>query len=211
MEKIRRTKIVDLWKDPKFGDTVNVKGWVRTRRGSKQVSFIALNDGSTIHNIQVVADLANFDEALMKQITTGACLSVNGKLVESVGAGQAAEIQATEIEVLGLCDNTYPLQKKGHSMEFLREIAHLRPRTNTFGAVFRIRHNMAIAIHKFFHDRGFFYFHTPLITASDCEGAGQMFQVTTLNLYDLKKDEIRSAPLSVPRTRTRRAIWPSSG
>ena len=189
MEKIRRTKIVDLWKDPKFGDTVNVKGWVRTRRGSKQVSFIALNDGSTIHNIQVVADLANFDEALMKQITTGACLSVNGKLVESVGAGQAAEIQATEIEVLGLCDNTYPLQKKGHSMEFLREIAHLRPRTNTFGAVFRIRHNMAIAIHKFFHDRGFFYFHTPLITASDCEGAGQMFQVTTLNLYDLKKDE----------------------
>ena len=189
MENIRRTKIVDLLKREDFGTTVNVKGWVRTRRGSKQVSFIALNDGSTIHNIQVVADLANFDEATLKQITTGACLSVNGKLVESVGAGQAAEIQATEIEVLGACDNTYPLQKKGHSMEFLREIAHLRPRTNTFGAVFRIRHNMAIAIHKFFHERGFFYFHTPLITASDCEGAGQMFQVTTLNLYDLKKDE----------------------
>ena len=189
MEKIRRTKIVDLWTKPTFGEIVNVKGWVRTRRGSKQVNFIALNDGSTIHNIQIVVDLANFDESVLKQITTGACLSVNGKLVESVGAGQAAEVQATEIEVLGVCDNTYPLQKKGHSMEFLREIAHLRPRTNTFGAVFRIRHNMAIAIHKFFHDRGFFYFHTPLITASDCEGAGQMFQVTTLNLYDLKKDE----------------------
>ena len=188
METIRRTKIVDLLKCRDFGTMVNVKGWVRTRRGSKQVNFIALNDGSTINNVQVVVDLANFDEELLKQITTGACISVNGELVESVGSGQAAEIQAREIEVLGTCDNT-PLQKKGHSMEFLREIAHLRPRTNTFGAVFRIRHNMAIAIHKFFHERGFFYFHTPLITASDCEGAGQMFQVTTMNLYDLKKDE----------------------
>ena len=189
MEMIRRTKIVDVLKSRDFGTMVNVKGWVRTRRGSKQVNFIALNDGSTINNVQVVVDLANFDEEMLKQITTGACISVNGELVESVGAGQAAEIQAREIEVLGVCDNTYPLQKKGHSMEFLREIAHLRPRTNTFGAVFRIRHNMAIAIHKFFHDRGFFYFHTPIITASDCEGAGQMFQVTTMNLYDLKKDE----------------------
>ena len=189
METIRRTKIVDLLKCRDFGTMVNVKGWVRTRRGSKQVNFIALNDGSTINNVQVVVDLANFDEEMLKQITTGACISVNGELVESVGSGQAAEIQAREIEVLGVCDNTYPLQKKGHSMEFLREIAHLRPRTNTFGAVFRIRHNMAIAIHKFFHERGFFYFHTPLITASDCEGAGQMFQVTTMNLYDLKKDE----------------------
>ena len=178
MEMIRRTKIVDVLKSREFGSMVNVKGWVRTRRGSKQVNFIALNDGSTINNVQVVVDLANFDEEMLKQITTGACISVNGELVESVGAGQAAEIQAREIEVL-----------KGHSMEFLREIAHLRPRTNTFGAVFRIRHNMAIAIHKFFHDRGFFYFHTPIITASDCEGAGQMFQVTTMNLYDLKKDE----------------------
>ena len=189
METIRRTKIVDLLKRRDFGVMVNVKGWVRTRRGSKQVSFIALNDGSTINNVQVVVDLANFDEEMLKQITTGACISVNGELVESVGAGQACEIQAREIEVLGTCDNTYPLQKKGHSMEFLREIAHLRPRTNTFGAVFRIRHNMAIAIHKFFHERGFFYFHTPIITASDCEGAGEMFQVTTKNLYDLKKDE----------------------
>ena len=189
MEKIKRTKINDLLKAPAFGTMVNVKGWVRTRRGNKTVSFIALNDGSTINNIQIVADLANFDEEMLKDITTGACLSVNGELVESVGSGQTAEIQAREIEVLGTCDNTYPLQKKGHSMEFLREVAHLRPRTNTFGAVFRIRHNMAIAIHKFFHEKGFYYFHAPLITASDCEGAGQMFQVTTMNLYDLKKKE----------------------
>ncbi len=189
MEKISRTKIVDLLKREDFGAMVNVKGWVRTRRGSKQVNFIALNDGSTINNVQIVVDLANFDEEMLKDITTGACLSVNGVLTESVGSGQKAEIQAREIEVLGTCDNTYPLQKKGHSMEFLREIAHLRPRTNTFGAVFRIRHNMAIAIHEFFHKKGFFYFHTPIITGSDCEGAGQMFQVTTMNLYDLKKDE----------------------
>ena len=189
MEKISRTKIVDLLKRTDFGATVNVKGWVRTRRGSKQVNFIALNDGSTINNVQIVVDLANFDEEMLKLITTGACLSVNGNLAESVGSGQAVEVLATGIEVLGACDNTYPLQKKGHSLEFLREVAHLRPRTNTFGAVFRIRHHMAIAIHQFFHDRGFFYFHTPIITASDCEGAGQMFQVTTMNLYDLKKDE----------------------
>lgn len=190
MEKISRTKIVDLLALDKFGVNVNVKGWVRTRRGSKQVNFIALNDGSTIHNIQVVVDLEKFDEEMLKLITTGACLSVNGVLTESVGAGQQAEVQATEIEVLGACDNTYPLQKKGHSMEFLREVAHLRPRTNTFGAVFRIRHHMAMAIHRFFHERGFFYFHTPIITGSDCEGAGQMFQVTTMNLYDLKKDDV---------------------
>ncbi|MBQ8360327.1 MAG: asparagine--tRNA ligase [Bacteroidaceae bacterium] len=189
MEKICRTKIVDLLKRTDFGAMVNVKGWVRTRRGSKQVNFIALNDGSTINNVQIVVDVANFDEEMLKLITTGACLSVNGELVESVGSGQAAEIQAREIEVLGTCDNTYPLQKKGHSMEFLREIAHLRPRTNTFGAVYRIRHNMAMAIHNFFHQKGFFYFNAPIITASDCEGAGQMFQVTTMNLYDLKKDE----------------------
>ncbi len=189
MENICRTKIVDLLKRTDFGAMVNVKGWVRTRRGSKQVNFVALNDGSTINNVQIVVDIANFDEEMLKQITTGACLSVNGELVESVGSGQAAEIQAREIEVLGTCDNTYPLQKKGHSMEFLREIAHLRPRTNTFGAVYRIRHNMAMAIHNFFHQKGFFYFNAPIITASDCEGAGQMFQVTTMNLYDLKKDE----------------------
>ena len=189
MEKITRTKIVALLQREDYGTLVNVKGWVRTRRGSKKVGFIALNDGSTIHNVQIVFDPSRFDEALVKDITTGACLSVNGVLTQSVGAGQKAEIQATEMEVLGTCDSTYPLQKKGHTMEFLRDVAHLRPRTNTFGAIFRIRHNMAIAIHTFFHQRGFYYFHTPIITASDCEGAGQMFQVTTKNLYDLHKDE----------------------
>lgn len=190
METISRTKIVDVLKSSAFGTTVNVKGWVRTRRGSKLVNFIALNDGSTINNVQVVVDIEKFGEEYLKPITTGACISVNGILVESQGKGQAAEIQATEIQIYGTADpDTYPLQKKGHSLEFLREIAHLRPRTNTFGAIFRIRHNMAMAIHNFFHERGFFYFHTPIITASDCEGAGQMFQVTTMNLYDLKKDE----------------------
>lgn len=190
METIKRTKIVDLLKSTAFGSTVNVKGWVRTRRGSKQVNFIALNDGSTINNVQIVVDVDKLGEEFLKPITTGASISVNGTLVQSQGKGQSVEIQATEIEIYGTADPaTYPLQKKGHSMEFLREIAHLRPRTNTFGAVFRIRHNMAYAIHKFFHDKGFFYFHTPIITASDCEGAGQMFQVTTKNLYNLKKDE----------------------
>jgi len=169
---------------------INVKGWVRTRRESKQVVFIALNDGSTINNIQVVVDIARLGEEALLPLTTGACISVTGKLVQSQGKGQSVEIQADVIVVLGEANpNTYPLQKKGHSMEFLREIAHLRPRTNTFGAVFRIRHNMAFAIHKFFHDRGFFYFHSPIITTSDCEGAGQLFQVTTMNLSDLKKDE----------------------
>ena len=187
---MKRTRIVDLFAQKPIGEKVNVKGWVRTKRGNKQVAFIALNDGTTIKNIQVVVDLASADEEQMKLITTGACLSVVGDLVASQGGGQEIEIQCNTIEVYGTADpQTYPLQKKGHTMEYLREIAHLRPRTNTFGAVFRIRHNMAMAIHNFFHERGFFYFHTPLITASDCEGAGQMFQVTTMNLYDLKKDE----------------------
>lgn len=187
---MKRTKVVDAFDASLYGTKVNVKGWVRTRRGNKNVNFIAVNDGSTIKNIQVVVDLSKFSEAEMKPITTGACISVIGTLVESQGKGQQAEIQADSIELYGGADpDVYPLQKKGHTLEFLREIAHLRPRTNTFGAVFRIRHNMAYAIHKFFHDRGFFYFHTPIITASDCEGAGQMFQVTTKNLYDLKKDE----------------------
>ena len=182
MEAIKRTKIVDVLKSEAFGTTVNVKGWVRTRRGSKQVSFIALNDGSTINNVQIVVDVDKLGEEFLKPITTGASISVNGTLVQSQGKGQNVEIQATEIEIYGSADpNTYPLQKKGHSMEFLREIAHLRPRTNTFGAVFRIRHAMAYAIHKYFNDHGFYYLHTPLITASDCEGAGEMFRVTTLD------------------------------
>ena len=189
MEKIQRTVIVDALKRTDYGAKVNIKGWVRTRRGNKNVSFIALNDGSSINNIQIVADIAKFGEEYLKPITTGACISVNGILVESMGQGQSVEIQAEEIEIYGTADNTYPLQKKGHTLEFLREVAHLRPRTNTFGAIFRIRHNMAMAIHTFFHERGYFYFHTPLITASDCEGAGQMFQVTTKNLYNLKTNE----------------------
>ncbi len=184
-----RTRISEILSKAQAGEDVLVKGWVRTRRGSKQVNFIALNDGSSVNNLQIVVDVNNFDPELIKSITTGACIAVKGKLVASQGAGQAVEVQATEIELLGACDDTYPLQKKGHTMEFLRDVAHLRPRTNTFGAVFRIRHNMAYAIHKFFHERGFYYFHTPIITASDCEGAGQMFQVTTKNLYKIEKDE----------------------
>ncbi len=186
---MKRTRIIDALKRTDFGAEINVKGWVRSKRGSKGIFFIALNDGSTIKNVQIVGDDANFPEETLKRVTTGACLSVMGKLVESPAAGQASEIQATAIEVLGDCDNTYPLQKKGASWEYLRTVAHLRPRTNTFGAIFRIRHNMAMAIHTYFHEHGYYYFHTPLITASDCEGAGNMFQVTTKNLYDLKKDE----------------------
>lgn len=180
---MERSKIVDILIAPKLGSDVIIKGWVRTKRGSKGLSFVAINDGSCIHNMQVVVDHSLFDAEMLKDITTGAAVSIIGKLTESQGRGQSVEIQASAIEIYGKADpNSYPLQKKGHSMEFLREIAHLRPRTNTFGAVFRIRHHMAYAIHKFFHDRGFFYFHTPLITASDAEGAGAMFEVTTLDL-----------------------------
>ena len=189
MENIRRTKVADVLKRTDFGATVNVRGWVRTHRSSKAVDFIALNDGSTIKNVQVVVNPADFDADLLKQITTGACLSVNGLLVESQGTGQSVELQCKEIELYGTCGSDYPMQKKGQSFEYMRQHAHMRLRTNTFGAVMRIRHNMAIAIHQYFHEHGFFYFHTPLITASDCEGAGQMFQVTTKNLYDLKKDK----------------------
>lgn len=186
METIKRTKIASLLASPQIGEKVNVKGWVRTHRGNKSVHFIALNDGSTIANIQIVISTELFSEEFLKPITTGACISVNGVLVESLGQGQSAEIQASEIEIYGTADaSVYPLQKKGHSLEFLREIAHLRPRTNTFSAIFRIRHNMAYAIHHFFHNRGFHYFHTPLITASDCEGAGQMFHVSTLDPENL--------------------------
>jgi asparaginyl-tRNA synthetase len=178
-----RTKIAELLKSP-TGAEVTVKGWVRTKRGNKHVAFIALNDGSTIHTIQVVADMSVFTEEQLKPVTTGACLRVTGMLVESQGSGQPVEIQAREIEVYGAAGDAYPLQKKGHTLEFLREIAHLRPRTNTFGAVLRIRHAMAFAIHRYFNDKGFVYLHTPLITASDAEGAGAMFQVTTLDLQN---------------------------
>ncbi len=187
---MKRTEIINALQLAGEGQLINVRGWVRSRRGNKNVSFIALNDGSTIKNIQIVVDLAVFPEEQLKPVTTGSCISATGHLVASQGSGQAVEIQLTELEVYGTADpEQYPLQKKGLSMEYLRTIAHLRPRTNTFGAVFRIRHNMAMAIHQYFHEHGFFYFHTPIITASDCEGAGQMFQVTTKNLYNLKKDD----------------------
>jgi asparaginyl-tRNA synthetase len=172
-----------------IGDSVNIKGWVRTKRGNNTVAFIALNDGSTVHSLQIVVDIAKFGEELIKQINTGACLSVTGKLVESEGKGQTVEIQAEEIIVLGGADaETYPLQKKGHSMEFLRTIAHLRPRTNYFGCVLRLRHAMSFAIHKYFNDRGFFYLHTPIITSADAEGAGEMFRVTALDLENLPRN-----------------------
>ena len=185
---MERKKVAQLLKEAP-GQQVLAKGWVRTKRGNKNVAFIALNDGSTINNIQIVCDLTKFDEEFMKRITTGACLAVTGDLVASQGSGQAVEIQASDIEIYGECDATYPLQKKGHSMEFLREIAHLRPRTNTFGAVLRIRHNMAFAIHNFFNSKGFYYLHTPLITAADAEGAGAMFQVTTLDVDNPPRTE----------------------
>lgn len=189
MSELKRQRVSQLLGEAP-GKDVLAKGWVRTKRGNKNVAFIALNDGSTVNNIQIVCDAANFSEELIKNITTGACIAVKGTLVESMGKGQSVEILAKEIEIYGTADvETYPLQKKGHSMEFLREIAHLRPRTNTFGCVLRIRHAMAFAIHKYFNDRGFYYLHTPLITASDCEGAGAMFTVTTLDLNNIPKTE----------------------
>jgi len=183
MVHLSHTKVKELLAMKPEGQEVVAKGWVRTKRGNKNVAFIALNDGSVIHTIQVVAHPEQFGEELMKNITTGACLRVVGKLVESLGSGQPVEIQAQEIEIYGPADpDTYPLQKKGHSMEFLREIAHLRPRTNTFGAILRIRHAMSFAIHKYFNNKGFYYLHTPIITGSDAEGAGEMFRVTVFDL-----------------------------
>ncbi len=190
MSELRRSKIADLLKSEGDERIVNVKGWVRTKRGNKNVAFIALNDGSVIHNIQLVVDVPSFDEELLKNITTGSSISANGKLVASQGKGQSVEIQVEELELYGTSDpNTYPLQKKGHSMEFLRSIAHLRFRTNTFGAVFRIRHALAYAIHKYFNDNGFYYLHTPLITGSDAEGAGAMFRVSALDAENPPRNE----------------------
>lgn len=182
MKSQTRTKIAEILKmEP--GINVMIKGWVRTKRGNKNVSFIAINDGSTVKNIQVVFDATIFSEEMLKGVTTGSCIGVTGTLVPSPGSGQSVEVSAENVEIYGTADpNSYPLQKKGHTMEFLREIGHLRPRTNTFGSIFRIRHAMAFAIHKYFNDKGFYYLHTPIITASDAEGAGAMFQVTTLDL-----------------------------
>ena len=187
---MKRIKIKELLSSSPVGSDVMVKGWVRTKRGNKNIVFIALNDGSTINNLQIVVDVPVFEEKLLRDITTGTCIAVNGKLVESHGEGQKIEVNAKEIILYGKADaETYPLQKKGHSMEFMREIAHLRFRTNTFGAVFRIRHAMSFAIHKYFNDKGFFYLHTPIITGSDCEGAGEMFHVTTMDLNNIPKND----------------------
>jgi len=187
---MKQAKIKTLLASDKTGEDVMVKGWVRTKRGNRNITFIALNDGSTVSNIQIVAEISKFDEKLLKDITTGSCLAVTGKLVASQGKGQSVEIAADTIEIYGKCDaETFPLQKKGHSMEFLREIAHLRPRTNTFGSVLRIRHAIAFGIHKYFNDKGFFYLHTPVITGSDAEGAGEMFHVTTLDLSNVPRTE----------------------
>lgn len=188
---MKRTKIKDLFISPELlGKEVCVMGWVRTRRGNKHVQFVALNDGSSVKNVQIVFDLEKFSEEELKAITTGSSLKVDGILVESMGKGQSVEVQANKLEIFGSADpNLYPLQKKGHTLEFLREKAHLRPRTNTFGAILRVRSALAFAIHKFFQERGYFYLNTPLITASDCEGAGAMFQVTTLDLNNLPRLE----------------------
>ncbi|MEP0710946.1 MAG: OB-fold nucleic acid binding domain-containing protein, partial [Algoriphagus sp.] len=179
----KRVKIKTILDTHPIGTEVTLMGWVRTKRGNKNVSFIALNDGSIITNYQVVADPNLISEEILKKCTTGACLKVTGNVVESQGAGQSSELNATAIEVLGEADpEKYPLQPKKHSMEFLRENAHLRMRTNTFSAVFRVRHALAFAVHKYFNDKGFFYIHTPIITASVAEGAGETFKVTTLDL-----------------------------
>ncbi|MBW6497111.1 MAG: asparagine--tRNA ligase [Bacteroidales bacterium] len=194
MEELKRQRVFNLLKSDVshlIGQKINVKGWVRTKRGNKNVNFIALNDGSIIHNIQIVVDVQAFNnDDLLKNVTTGSCISVDGLLVESQGQGQNIEIHASEIALYGSADpDKYPLQKKGHTLEFLREIAHLRPRTNTFGAIFRIRHALAFAIHKYFNDIGFYYLHTPIITGSDAEGAGAMFRVTTLDMQNPPRKE----------------------
>jgi asparaginyl-tRNA synthetase len=187
---MEHTQVKELLNAASIGQTAIAKGWVRTKRGNKNVAFVALNDGSTIHNLQLVIDPNQIGEELLKRITTGACIRAVGNIVASQGSGQATEMQVTELSIYGEADaETYPLQKKGHTLEFLREIAHLRPRTNTFGAVLRIRHNMAYAVNKYFNDRGFFYLHTPIITGSDAEGAGEMFRVSVLNPENPPRNE----------------------
>ncbi|MFT3740694.1 MAG: asparagine--tRNA ligase [Breznakibacter sp.] len=183
MARQKRIRIAEVLRSGQIGAEIIVKGWVRTRRGNKQVNFIALNDGSTIHNLQVVVDMEKFSEELLKKVSTGAAIGVVGEVTPSQGSGQKVELLAKEIDVIGECDvNDYPLQPKKHSLEFLREIAHLRFRTNTFSAIARVRHSMIFAVHSFFSSKGFYNIHTPIITASDAEGAGEMFQVTTLSL-----------------------------
>ena len=183
-------QIKDILQTSPENQSITVKGWVRTKRESKNAIFIALNDGSTIHNIQAVAEPGQFSAELLSTVTTGSCLKITGQLVESQGSGQAVEVKIADILVYGTADpESFPLQPKKHSLEFLREIAHLRPRTNTFSAILRIRHALAFAVHQYFNDGGFFYLHTPVITASDAEGAGEMFRVTTLDLNKLPRTE----------------------
>jgi asparaginyl-tRNA synthetase len=190
MSALHRKRIADWLVASPENQEIEIAGWVRTKRGNKEIAFIALNDGSTIHSIQIIAELEQFDEETLKQIQTGASLKVKGKLVASQGSGQAVEILANSLEVLGSADaEAYPLQKKKHTLEFLREIAHLRPRTNTFGAIFRIRHTLAFAIHKYFNDNHFYNIHAPIITGSDAEGAGEMFRVSTLDMANPPKNE----------------------
>ncbi len=179
---MKRIKIKEILQNGQPEQTVVAKGWVRTKRGSKNVNFVALNDGSTINNLQIVVDANSFEEELIREINTGAAISVEGKLAESSGSGQRIELIADKLDLLGGADpDKFPIQPKRHTLEFLRENAHLRFRTSTFGAIFRVRHAMAFAIHKYFNEKGFNYLHTPIITASDAEGAGQMFRVSTLD------------------------------
>jgi asparaginyl-tRNA synthetase len=189
-------QIKELLQQTPTGQDVTVKGWVRTKRGQAAVTFIAINDGSTIHNIQAVVEGGKVDEETLKLASTGACVAVSGKLIASQGSGQAVEVQAESLQIYGSADEAFPMQPKKHSMEFLREKAHLRFRTNTFGAVFRIRHHLAFAINKYFNDNGFFYLHTPIITASDAEGAGEMFHVTTFDINNAPKNEDGSVDYS---------------
>jgi asparaginyl-tRNA synthetase len=184
---MRSPKIKDLLKTIPTGQSVTVQGWVRTFRNNQ---FISLNDGSTINNLQAVVELGKFEDTILKRITTGACIQATGELIPSPAKGQTVEVKVSSLEILGDSDaEVFPLQPKKHSLEFLREIAHLRVRTNTFSAVFRVRHAMAFAVHKFFNDRGFFYIHTPIITGSDAEGAGDMFRVTTLDMNNPPRSE----------------------
>lgn len=184
---VKRTRIKEVLDSTAYGSEVTIKGWVRTFRNNQ---FIALNDGSTINNIQAVVDFNNTDESLLKRITTGAAVSVTGELIESLGKGQKVEVKVKQIEILGDCDpEVYPIQPKKHSLEFLRENAHLRFRTNTFGAIFRVRHALAFAVHEFFNQKGFVYMHTPILTASDAEGAGEMFKVTTFDIGNPPRNE----------------------
>src|SRR5207248_1451192 len=188
MTQLSSTTVKDALESTAPIDAILVQGWVQTRRDSKDFSFIELNDGSCLRNLQIIARNSLPNYAALQRLTTGASISVRGALVASQGKGQKWEIVADKIDIVGVADDSYPLQKKGHTPEFLREIAHLRPRSNLFGCVFRVRSRLAFAIHQFFHERGFVYVHTPIITGSDCEGAGELFRVTTI---DAKK---------VPRT-----------